>query len=80
MWIPIICTSSGYITEELLDKIELKFITRNKEISTKYDCKYYDCSVYLEDIDDLFVLKELLEKELIITDKEEIEIYDDWRE
>lgn len=55
------------------------FITK-KELNKNAGDQYYTFKIYLNDINDVLHLKDLVEEELIFSSNTEIEIYDDWRE
>ncbi len=79
---------SRFIDDKYMELIEFKYINTLKENGYNIDIiKIYDYSarafIVINDVLDLYKIKKLLNKELIITFEEGIgalEIYDDWRE
>lgn len=80
MWFILTSTSCWYGLNDRYEKIiSDNFITK-KELNKNAGDQYYTFKIYLNDINDVLHLKDLVGEELIFSSNMEIEIYDDWRE
>lgn len=80
MWFILTSTSCWYGLNDRYEKIiSDNFITK-KELNKNAGDQYYTFKIYLNDINDVLYLKDLVGEELIFSSNMEIEIYDDWRE
>lgn len=80
MWFILTSTSCWYGLNDRYEKIiSDNFITK-KELNKNAGVSDYTFKIYLNDINDVLHLKDLVGEELIFGSNMEIEIYDDWRE
>lgn len=81
MWFILTSTSCGYygLNDRYEEIISDNFITK-KELNKNAGVSDYTFKIYLNDINDVLYLKDLVGEELIFSDNMEIEIYDYWRE
>lgn len=80
MWFILTSTSCWYgLNDRYEEIISDNFITK-KELNKNAGDQYYTFKIYLNDINDVLYLKDLVGEELIFSSNMEIEIYDDWRE
>lgn len=80
MWFILTSTSCWYGLNDRYEKIiSDNFITK-KELNKNAGDQHYTFKIYLNDINDVLHLKDLVGEELIFSSNMEIEIYDDWRE
>lgn len=80
MWFILTSTSCWHgLNDRYKEIISDHFITK-EELNKNAGVSDYTFKIYLNDINDVLYLKDLVGEELIFSDNMEIEIYDDWRE